>query len=92
MQDLKIFVHVYDASGKLVAQDDGLPADGLAPTSWWHPGDVITDTRTISLAKLPPGTYRVTTGMYDAVTGARLGGTRRIRRTPGRMTKSHLRR
>ena len=72
MPDIKVFAHVYDASGKLAAQDDGLPADGFVPAAWWMPGDVITDTRTVSLASLPPGTYRVTAGMYDPVTGTRL--------------------
>lgn len=72
VQDLKVFVHVYDAGGKLVAQDDGPPADGFAPASWWHPGDVITDVRIVNLAKLPSGTYRATAGMYDAITGTRL--------------------
>jgi len=71
-QNLKVFTHVYDANGKMVAQDDGLPADGFVPAAWWQTGDVITDTRTIALAGLPPGTYRVTAGLYDPVTGTRL--------------------
>jgi len=70
--DRKVFVHVYDSSGKVAAQDDGVPAQGFAPTSWWRPGDVITDTRIVSLASLPPGTYRVTAGMYDAIAGTRI--------------------
>ena len=72
VQDLKVFVHVYDANGKLSAQDDGPPAEGFAPTSWWRRGDVITDTRTINVAGLPPGTYRITAGMYGGTTGERL--------------------
>jgi hypothetical protein len=72
VQDLKVFVHVYDANGKLLAQDDGPPAAGFAPTSWWRRGDVITDTRTINMASLPPGTYRITAGMYGGTTGERL--------------------
>jgi hypothetical protein len=71
VQDRQAFVHIYDASGKLVAQDDGIPAQGLAPTSWWRVGDVITDTHLVHLDKLPPGTYRVTVGMYDAANGVR---------------------
>jgi hypothetical protein len=71
-QDIKVFAHVYDVSGRLVAQDDGLPADGFVPAAWWRPGDVITDTRSVALGSLPAGTYRVTAGMYDAVTSTRL--------------------
>ncbi len=71
MQDRKVFVHVYEPSGKLVAQDDSIPAQGWVPTSWWRMGDVITDTHVVNISRLPPGTYRVTTGMYDAVNGLR---------------------
>ncbi len=67
----KVFAHVYDGNGKLVAQDDGLPADGFVPTAWCKPGDVITDTRTVSLTGLPTGTYRVTAGMYHEITVTR---------------------
>jgi hypothetical protein len=72
VQDLKVFVHIYDAQGKLLAQDDGPPAEGFAPTSWWRRGDVIADTRSINMASLPPGTYRITAGMYSGTTGERL--------------------
>ena len=71
VQDRQAFVHIYDASGKLVAQDDGIPAQDLAPTSWWRVGDVITDTHLVHLDRLPSGTYRVTVGMYDAANGVR---------------------
>jgi hypothetical protein len=72
VQDRQVFVHIYNSSGKVAAQDDGIPAQGFAPTSWWRPGDVITDTHIILLANLPPGTYRVTAGMYDAITSTRI--------------------
>ena len=72
VQDRKVFVHIYNSSGRVAAQDDGVPAQGFVPTSWWRPGDVITDTHIVPLANLPPGTYRVTAGMYDAITGTRI--------------------
>jgi hypothetical protein len=72
VQDRKVFVHLYNSSGKVAAQDDSMPAQGFVPTSWWRPGDIITDTHIIPLASLPPGTYRVTAGMYDAIAGTRI--------------------
>jgi len=67
----KVFVHVYNASGQVAAQHDSVPAQGFAPASWWRAGDTITDTHIISVAHLPPGTYRVAAGMYNAVSGQR---------------------
>jgi hypothetical protein len=72
VRDRKVFVHIYDSSGKVAAQDDSMPAQGFVPTSWWRPGDVITDTHIIPLTNLPPGTYRMTAGMYDAITSTRI--------------------
>jgi hypothetical protein len=71
IQDRKVFVHVYDSGGKLVSQDDSLPARGLAPALWWQAGDVVTDTHVVTLGSLPPGEYRVSVGMYGAADGAR---------------------
>ncbi len=67
-----LFVHILDASGRLVAQEDGNSLGGLIFPSAWRPGNEVLDRRTIVLtAPLPPGTYRVTTGMYDRVTATR---------------------
>ena len=71
IQDRKVFVHVYDSDGKLVTQDDNLPARGLSPASWWQAGDIITDTHVVTFGSLPPGAYRVSVGMYDATSGVR---------------------
>jgi len=71
--DYTVFVHVLDQDGKLVAQYDGPPAGGELPTRAWSPGATVTDTISISLPpSLPPGTYRVIAGLYNAATGARL--------------------
>lgn len=67
-----VFTQLLDADGKLVAQHDGPPAGGRSPTSGWLPGDRVADEHRIELPKtLPPGTYRLITGLYDAA-GQRL--------------------
>jgi len=69
--DYTIFVHLLDADGNLVAQADGVPNDGLSPTTIWQPGDVVRDVH-----RFPPGTVlppggRVLVGAYRADTGER---------------------
>jgi hypothetical protein len=41
--DATVFVHLRDAGGSLLAQADRQPLDGRFPTSYWLPGQVITD-------------------------------------------------
>lgn len=69
---LAAFVHIYDASGVLVAQSDGSPGDGLVPDALWRVGDALRDERRLDLTALPPGTYQVAVGVYRASDGARL--------------------
>ncbi|HUS15888.1 MAG TPA: hypothetical protein VM536_12860, partial [Chloroflexia bacterium] len=72
-QDYTVFVHVFDAQGVPVAQQDGQPLDGRAPTSWWAPGEVFRDVHQVDLpADLPPGSYAVQVGLYYWATGERL--------------------
>ncbi len=62
-QDYKVFVHLLDASGKIVAQQDQQPQNGGYPTSLWDPGEQVRDEHVLSL---PPGidNYRVEIGLY----------------------------
>ena len=71
--DYVVFVHLLDAAGNVVAQGDAPPRAGRYPTHWWEPGEVIADQHVIPLpANLPPGDYRVRTGLYRPDTGERL--------------------
>ncbi len=74
-EPLAAFVHIYDATGTLVAQSDGPPGDGLAPQALWRPGDGLADERRIDLSELPQGAYRVAVGVYSATSGARLSAS-----------------
>jgi 4-amino-4-deoxy-L-arabinose transferase-like glycosyltransferase len=64
-----VFLHLVDAAGTIVAQRDGPPAGGDAPTASWLPGEVIVDRRTLSPPLVP---VRLVVGLYDPVTGERL--------------------
>jgi hypothetical protein len=67
-EDLKAFVHIVDASsGRLIAQSDGNPVWGFTPTSRWRTGELVEDTRTLTIpADAPPGTYSILAGIYRA--------------------------
>jgi Dolichyl-phosphate-mannose-protein mannosyltransferase len=65
---LKIFIHLLDSSGQIVAQWDGLGA------AWegWRAGDILWQQHTLTLpAALPPGQYQLRAGLYQPETGSR---------------------
>ena len=71
--DYTIFVHLYDAAGRLVASHDGPPFYGYLPSSGWPAGEVVPDRHDFDLPPdLAPGAYRLAVGMYDPANGERL--------------------
>ena len=71
-----VFVHLLGSDGKIVAQTDGAPKSGQAPTSLWDAGDSILDPHSIDLPKtLDPGQYRLEVGWYRPTSGERLSFT-----------------
>jgi len=63
-RDYHSYTHLLDATGQLVAQSDGIPDQGLTPTTRWLPGQIVTDRHVIALRDIPPGEYRIAAGMY----------------------------
>jgi hypothetical protein len=75
-QSLKVFAHLLSQEGQLLAQHDGIPARGLAPTSSWLRGEVVRDVHVIPLdERVAPGEYALEVGMYEPVSGKRLTGS-----------------
>lgn len=71
--DYNIFIQLLDeTTGLPVAQNDGPPGGGYAPTSGWSPGRTITDRRALALPPDGEGRYRLIGGMHDPATGQRL--------------------
>jgi hypothetical protein len=61
-----VFTQLFDPAGTLVAQQDNLPVQGLAPTDAWQPDVVIRDPYTLAIpADATPGSYRLRVGLYD---------------------------
>jgi|GEM_PF-384305 len=73
--DATVFRHVLDASGAPIAQLDGPPAAGDAPTGDWRRGDIIVDRVTIHLPDGAAVAEHVELGLYTPVDGARLPAT-----------------
>jgi hypothetical protein len=63
--DYTVFLHFRDAAGKTVAQADSEPQVGAYPTSFWNPGEVISDEHVLAI---PPdaavGIHHLALGLY----------------------------
>jgi hypothetical protein len=71
--DLSGFVQLIAPDGRLVAQQDGVPGGGYAPSTGWKPGEPVADRRGLMLpGDLASGDYTLIAGLYDAATGMRL--------------------
>ena len=69
----KVFVHVYDQAGNLVAQSDDFPGLGIRPTTSWEVGELVAERHYLDIPQdVKPGPYSLAAGMYDPGTGERL--------------------
>ncbi len=69
----KVFLHLMDENGNLVAQNDAEPRGNLSPTSIWPVGEPVTDRYGVFLPPdLPAGVYHLRVGMYRLDSGERL--------------------
>ena len=62
-KDYTVFVHL-ERDGTIIAQDDRTPGAGYYATTWWKPGDEITDTHVL---KVPydPTRHQIWIGWYE---------------------------
>ena len=64
-ENYKVFVHVVDGRGQLIAQHDGDPVGGFTPTTRWRQGEVIVDPHYVDLADCSrTSPCRLKAGMY----------------------------
>lgn len=69
----KVFVHVLDASDRIMAQIDREPGGELVPTTIWQPGQTIVDRYGVTIPlDAAPGRHRIAVGLYG-FDGTRLG-------------------
>ncbi|TAH49929.1 MAG: hypothetical protein EYC68_15255 [Chloroflexota bacterium] len=68
-----VFVHLLDANGKVIGQQDMQPLQGDAPTNAWQPNEYLADAYAFTIAlDARQGAAAVEIGLYDPVTGQRL--------------------
>jgi hypothetical protein len=62
----KVFVHLYNPDGTILAQHDGEPGGGLMPTHQWQVGRQVVDNHGLLIPPgTPPGEYGLAIGVYD---------------------------
>jgi hypothetical protein len=62
----KVFLHLVDQEGRIVSQRDSEPGGGLALTTTWQPGTLVTDNHGLYIPlDTPPGEYTLEIGLYD---------------------------
>ena len=60
-----VSTQLIDPAQRKAAQLDGWPQDGAAPTSTWEPGELVVDTRTLTIfPDTPPGAYDLQVTVY----------------------------
>lgn len=63
----KVFVHLVDGDGRLVAQHDAEPGGGSRPATGWSPGETIVDNHGLLIpADTAAGELELVIGLYDA--------------------------
>lgn len=69
----RVFVHLVDDAGAMLAQSDAEPAQWSRPTPGWVRHEYVTDTHHLSPpGQLPEAGWQLRVGLYDAETGQRL--------------------
>jgi hypothetical protein len=73
LEAYRVFVHIIDESGNLIAQSDEEPAGWTRPTTGWLPGEYIIDNHEIILpTDIEPGVYNIYAGLYNDLNHQRL--------------------
>ncbi len=72
-ESYKVFVHLYDQEGNIMAQQDRVPGLGARPTTTWEKDEIVGDRLLVPIDDAAPiGAYQLALGLYDQETGERL--------------------
>jgi hypothetical protein len=71
-----VFAHLICDGGRVIAQRDAVPGNGLFPVEGWEPGKLVRDQFALLLpAELPAGEYEIQVGIYNDTSGQRYSVT-----------------
>ncbi len=63
----KVFIHLLNSDGTIIAQRDSEPVGNLKPTDGWHAGEEVVDNHGLYIpADAAAGTYSIRIGLYEA--------------------------
>jgi len=69
----RVFVHLIDDLGDIVAQSDGIPAGWTRPTTGWLPGEFVVDPHVLDTSSINNDQrLSLRIGLYDPATGVRI--------------------
>ena len=69
----KVFTHLTDTDGNIIAQQDQIPGNGRFPSTSWVSGEYLTDKYELSLPpEAPIGQYLLRIGLYNPDDSVRL--------------------
>jgi len=68
----KLFIHLLDATGAIIAQNDQYPAGGFAPPTAWQPQVAVEDKHGLILPSAETAGYSIQLGWYLPETDERL--------------------
>lgn len=60
-----VFTQLFDASGALVAQQDNIPVNGLAPTNTWELWHLVRDPYALDIPAVATGPFTLHVGLYN---------------------------
>jgi hypothetical protein len=61
-----VFTQLFAPDGRMIAQQDNLPVNGLAPTNTWMPEEPVRDAYRLAIpVDAPAGPYELRVGLYD---------------------------
>jgi hypothetical protein len=70
--DYKVYLHLLDGEGRVIAQSDAVPAAWARPTTSWLPPEVIEDVHVLPVpSELGADPLRLVVGLYEPETGQR---------------------